>query len=259
MTQLFLATDVSQLAEQACGWLTQLVLNHQQKSAAPFSLALAGGSTPKVLYQLLAKNSQSSGIDWGRILFLFGDERNVPADHADSNFRMAREALLDLLPIHHDQVLPIPTDGTDATNAASRYEAALRQRISQRINHQASGCGVIDCVLLGMGDDVHTASLFPETLALKETERWVVANYVSKLATWRVTMTAPLINSAKSIAFFISGAGKTKALDTLWHGPWNYELYPSQMIRPVDGDLTFFVDQAAVAGLAIPSEFRIVK
>ncbi|MFO0943618.1 MAG: 6-phosphogluconolactonase [Pirellulales bacterium] len=190
-----------------------------------------------------------------RVLFLWGDERNVPADHADSNYRMAREALLDHLPISADQVLPIPTDGGDAYQAATAYEQTLRARLSNQFND----FGVIDCVLLGIGDDAHTASLFPQTDALKENQRWVVANYVAKLATWRVTLTVPLINSAKSIAFFIAGASKTAALQTLWHGPVNHELYPSQMIRPVDGDLTFFVDQAAVNGLTIPSEFEIVK
>lgn len=255
MTQLILANDVGQLAQQACSWLTQLIVQHQKASQAPFSLALAGGSTPKALYQLLAATSKSSGIDWSRVLFLWGDERNVAIDHADSNARMAHEALLNHLPILPDQILAMPTDGVDAKMAAELYESKLRERLQV----QRGGFGVIDCILLGMGDDVHTASLFPETAALKETTRWVVANYVDKLSTWRVTMTAPLINAATNIGFFIAGPSKTAALKTLWHGPQNVELYPSQMIRPVDGELTFFVDSAAVDGLTIPPDFRTVK
>ena len=257
MTQLLVARDVSELAARAEQWLTELIRGHQASNSTPFSLALAGGSTPKALYQRLAASSKSSGIDWNRVLFLWGDERNVPAVHPDSNYRMVRESLLDKLEVDNQSIDRIPTEGGDEAQVgqvALQYEIKLTQRLL--VN--SHGMGVIDCVLLGMGDDVHTASLFPETTALHEASRWVVANYVPKLNTWRVTLTAPLINAAKQVAFFIAGSSKGPALNTLWHGPHQPELYPSQMIQPSPGELTYFVDKPAIGNLAIPSNFRML-
>lgn len=257
MTQLLVARDVSELAVRAEQWLIELIRDHQAANSTPFSLALAGGSTPKALYQRLAASSKKSGIDWNRVLFLWGDERNVPADHADSNYRMVCESLLDKLEIDDQAVVRIPTEGGDeeqVSQAALQYENELKRRLPLN----SAGLGVIDCVLLGMGDDVHTASLFPETTALRETSRWVVANFVPKLSTWRVTMTAPLINAAKQVAFFIAGSSKGPALNALWHGPLQPELYPSQMIQPRPGKLTFFVDKPAIENLSVPSDFRML-
>ena len=110
-----------------------------------------------------------------------------------------------------------------------------------------------------VGDDVHTASLFPQTAALNETEAWVSANFVSKLNAWRITMTAPLINSARDVAFLIAGSSKTTALQTLWYGPYIPEQYPAQMIQPKAGDLTYFVDRPAIGSLSIPPVFRIFQ
>lgn len=257
MTRLLVAHDVTELAARAEQWLVELIRDHQASNSTPFSLALAGGSTPKALYQRLAASSKTSGIDWNRVLFLWGDERNVPADHVDSNYRMARESLLDKLDVDKQSIVRMPTEGGDegqVAQAALQYEIELEKRLPLN----SDGFGVIDCVLLGMGDDVHTASLFPETTALRETSRWVVANYVPKLNTWRVTLTAPLINAAKQVAFFIAGSSKGPALNTLWHGPQQPELYPSQMILPRLGELTFFVDRPAIEGLAVPSNFRML-
>lgn len=257
MTQLLVAGDVSELAARAEQWLIELIRDHQATNSKPFSLALAGGSTPKALYQRLAASSKTSGIEWNRVLFLWGDERNVPADHADSNFRMVRESLLDKLEVDKKSVVRIPAEGGDeaqVSEAALQYEIELKRRLPLN----SDGLGVIDCVLLGMGDDVHTASLFPETTALRETVRWVVANYLPKLNTWRVSMTAPLINAAKQVAFFIAGSSKGPALDTLWHGPHQPEQYPSQMIQPRSGELTFFVDRPAIENLTVPSNFRML-
>ena len=257
MTQLLVAGDVTELAARAEQWLIDLIRDHQVSNLTPFSLALAGGSTPKALYQRLATSSKTSGIDWNRVLFLWGDERNVPADHADSNYRMVRESLLDKLEIDDQNTVRIPTEGGDeaqVSQTALQYEIELKRQLPLN----SDGLGVIDCVLLGMGDDVHTASLFPETTALRETSRWVVANYVPKLSTWRVTLTSPLINAAKQVAFFIAGSSKGPAINTLWHGPHQPELYPSQMIQPRPGELTFFVDKPAIEGLSVPSNFRML-
>ena len=257
MTQLLVAGDVTELAARAEQWLIDLIRDHQVSNLTPFSLALAGGSTPKALYQRLATSSKTSGIDWNRVLFLWGDERNVPADHADSNYRMVRESLLDKLEIDDRNTVRIPTEGGDEAQV-SQVALQVEIELKRRLPLNSDGLGVIDCVLLGMGDDVHTASLFPGTAALRETSHWVVANYVPKLSTWRVTLTSPLINAAKQVAFFIAGSSKGPAINTLWHGPHQPELYPSQMIQPRPGELTFFVDKPTIEGLSVPSNFRML-
>jgi 6-phosphogluconolactonase len=254
MPQIYLSNDAMDLAAQACGWLAETIEQHQSGSSSPFALALAGGSTPRALYQLLVKPQQHQ-IDWTRVLIVWGDERNVPTDHVDSNYRMAMDSLIDSIPVPASNVIGVPNPGGDARAAAVAYEKLLRDRLPT----DANGLGVIDCVLLGMGDDVHTASLFPETAALGESKAWVAANFVPKLNAWRVTFTAPLINAAKQVAFLIAGPSKTQALQTLWHGPQAPQLYPSQIINPSSGALTFFVDRSALGNVAIPSNFRIVQ
>ena len=246
---------VSGLVKRGPGWLGDEIVQHLSRCSWNFSLALAGGSSPRALYQLLADSAGSSQVDWCRVLFLWGDERNVATDHADSNARMVRESLLASIQVPAANILSVPNPGGDAKQAARQYEGLLRDRLPQG----EDGFSQIDCVLLGMGDDVHTASLFPQTAALNETEAWVSANFVSKLNAWRITMTAPLINSARDVAFLIAGSSKTTALQTLWYGPYIPEQYPAQMIQPKAGDLTYFVDRPAIGSLSIPPVFRIFQ
>jgi 6-phosphogluconolactonase len=253
MPSVCLSNDSDQLAAQAHCWLVETIQQHQSTTESPFTLALAGGSTPKALYKLLAKHSVESKIDWTRVVLLWGDERNVPVEHADSNYRMVLESLICSVPIPPENILAISNPGGDAGDAAADYEKTLKCRLPTN----EDGLGVIDCVLLGMGDDVHTASLFPQTSALHESKRWVVANHVPKLNTWRITLTAPLINAAKRIAFLIAGTAKTTALRTLWHGPHDPILYPSQMIQPQAGELTFFVDRPALGEVLPPVHYRV--
>jgi 6-phosphogluconolactonase len=246
-TEIHISPTAESLAEFARQWLVDLIQEHGQTHDTPFTCALAGGSTPKRLYQLLSELPAGT-IDWQRVVLLWGDERNFPKDHADSNFRMVKENLLDHIDIPGPNVLAVPNPGALPEVAAQQYEALLRRELKPAAN----GFPVINCILLGIGEDVHTASLFPHTTALREECRWTVANHVPQLNTWRVTLTPPLINSARHVAFLLSGKEKKNALQTLWHGPADPQLYPAQLVQPETGKLWFLVDQAAVNQVKLP-------
>jgi 6-phosphogluconolactonase len=203
-----------------------------------FSIALSGGSTPKTLFQLLATDSYSKRIDWKSWRIYFGDERCVPPIHPDSNFRMASEALLDHVPIPPDHIHRMKGE-IEPQEAAIEYGQRLKQNF---------GDGGLDVILLGMGDDGHTASLFPHTAALGETSHRCVANYVEKLGVWRITMTAPFINRARQVIVMVSGAAKAKRIDQVLQGPSDPQTFPIQMIDPVEGELLWLMD-AAAAGM----------
>ncbi len=247
--EIHISPNGEALAEFARQWLVNLIAKHSQAHSTPFVLALAGGSTPKRLYQLLAELPRDT-IDWRQVVLVWGDERNFPKDHVDSNYRMVKESLLDKIDIPLKNILSVPNPGALPEVAAQQYEALLRRELKPSDN----GFPNIDCVLLGIGDDVHTASLFPHTMALRERERWSMANHVPQLNTWRMTLTAPLINAARNVAFLISGKAKQAALQTLWHGPNDPQLYPAQLIQPTDGRLWFLVDKAAVGNTVLPIE-----
>jgi 6-phosphogluconolactonase len=210
-----------------------------------FTIALSGGSTPKNLYTLIAANASSS-LPWERMFFFWGDERHVPPDDPDSNYRMAKEALLSKIPLPPANIFPVPADNPDAAAAAEAYEQTLRKFF-------ALAPGEIprfDLILLGMGPDGHTASLFPETPALQEKERLVVANWVEKLKTSRITFTLPVLNAARGVAFLVSGIDKAAVLHEVLEGNAPPEKYPSKLVRPHDGKLIWFVDRAAASELS---------
>ena len=238
--QIQVCKDAETLAQFTCRWLVGLIQEHQSASTEPFSLCLAGGSTPKRLYQLLAELPPDT-IDWTRVVLVWGDERNVPVDDEQSNYRMVRENLLDHVAVPSENVLGTPNPGGTASQVAAQYEALLKERLTT-----TDGSIRLDCVLLGMGDDVHTASLFPGTTALEETERLVVENWVEKFDCWRITLTAPALNAARRVAFLIAGATKEPALNQLWHGARDAAQFPSQLIAPTEGELNFMLDQAAL-------------
>ncbi len=196
-----------------------------------FSVALSGGSTPKLMFSMLAAEAFLTAAEWTKVQFFWSDERCVPPDHPDSNYRMANEALLSKIAISPDQVHrmhgeEIPPD------AAASYASLVR---GMRF----------DLILLGMGPDGHTASLFPGSKALHETKAAVAANWVEKFKTWRLTMTAPFINQAACVMFQIAGAEKALALKEVLEGARNPELYPAQLIQPTDGDIEWMVDRGA--------------
>lgn len=210
-----------------------------------FSVALAGGSTPKRLYQLLASEGWSTRLPWNRTHVFFGDERRVPHGDPDSNYRMARETLLDFVPIPKDQIYPM--EGTGLIKASMRdYERKLKRYF----DHGRREFPRFDLILLGMGTDGHTASIFPGTRAVSDLDHAVLVYAVPQLHTERITLTLPVLNNARNVLFMAVGANKADTLSTVLEGPRNASTYPSQAVNPVDGSLVWLVDQAAAANLS---------
>ena len=198
-----------------------------------FAVALAGGSTPKALYELLATEYRDA-LEWEEVHAFFGDERTVPPDHEDSNYRMAYEVLLSRVPVGSVHRM---CGELDPREAATLYEQELRTFFN--------GTPRFDLVLLGIGEDGHTASLFPGTPALDVTDRFVVENPVEKLGTVRLTLTAPAINAARRIVFLVAGEGKAGALEKILESDTNPHEYPAKLVRPKGGAATWMVDRAA--------------
>lgn len=212
-----------------------------------FTVSLSGGSTPRALYSLLADDPAfRSKVPWSKIHFFFGDERHVPPDHADSNFRMANESLFSKGLIHPDRITRIKAENPDADKAALDYERALRAYFKLKDGEYPA----FDLVLLGMGDEGHTLSLFPGTKALHASNRIVVRNWIGKLFTERITLTAPAANQANRAIFLVTRSDKALALKAVLEGPYEPEQLPAQLIQPVNGNLLWLVDQAAGSMLA---------
>jgi 6-phosphogluconolactonase len=207
-----------------------------------FSVALSGGSTPKNLYSLLAGGT-TPPISWDKVFFFWGDERHVPPTDPDSNYRMTNEALLSKISARPENVFRIPAEEKDAGAAASAYEQTLRNFFRL----QPGGLPRFDLILLGIGTEGHTASLFPGTSALEESHRLVAANWVEKLHTHRITFTLPVLNNAACVMFLVSGAGKAEIVQRILEG--SGEELPAQRVHPSDGRLVWVVDGAAAAGL----------
>jgi 6-phosphogluconolactonase len=210
-----------------------------------FTIALSGGSTPRNLYTLIAANA-SATLPWSQMFFFWGDERHVPPDSPDSNYRMAQEALLSKVPVPPANIFPVPAENPDAAQAAEIYEQTLRKFFAVAPGEFPR----FDLILLGMGPDGHTASLFPETPALQEKSRLVVANWVEKLGSSRITFTLPLLNAARRVAFLVSGTDKAAALHEVLEGKAPAEKYPSRLVQPSEGKVIWFVDRAAASELS---------
>jgi len=212
-----------------------------------FTVSLSGGSTPRALYALLADlPALRSKIPWNKIHFFFGDERHVPPDHADSNFRMVNESLFSKGLVHPDQITRIKAEYPDAEKAALEYEQALRAYFKVKDGEYPA----FDLVFLGMGDEGHTLSLFPGTKALHASPRLVVRNWIGKLFTERITLTAPAASQANRVIFLVTRSDKALALKAVLEGPYEPEQLPAQLIQPVNGKLLWLVDQAAGSMLA---------
>lgn len=208
-----------------------------------FDVALAGGSTPRAMYELLASERRDD-VRWPKVRVFFGDERCVPPDHPDSNYRMACESLLSHVNVCPNCVYRIPGE-LEPQRAADEYEQALR-------GHFAEPGDGFDLVLLGMGDDGHTASLFPATAALAERDRWCAANWVPQHDAHRVTLTFDIINGARGVAFLVAGAPKAAALRDVLCGSRDVQRLPAQGVRPRHGELMWMLD--AAAGSQLPAE-----
>jgi 6-phosphogluconolactonase len=209
-------------------------------------IAVSGGGTPKAMFALLADKSAPyfARVPWDKLELFWVDERSVPPTDNDSNYRMTNEAMLSKVPLPAAQIHRMEGE-LDPGIAAARYESLLRTAF----HLEGAETPVFDLVLLGMGDDGHTASLFPHTQALHEITRLVVANHVPQKDTWRITLTAPVINRARQAAFLIEGAAKADILAAVVQGPYDPESLPSQLIHPASGRLTFLLDAAAAASL----------
>jgi 6-phosphogluconolactonase len=233
--------DAEAVARAAAELFARLSLEAVEERGS-FSVALSGGTTPRRVYELLASDEYKERAPWPNVHVFFGDERTVPADHAESNYRMASEALLSRVEIPSENVHRIEGLGDAAANARN-YESVVRRFFGD------AGWPRFDLVFLGMGDDGHTASLFPETPALEESRAWVAANWVEKLGAWRITLTAPAVNAARRVVFLVTGASKSERLREVLNGARDPSRLPSQMIRPADGALSWYVDRAAAAKL----------
>lgn len=210
-----------------------------------FAIALSGGSTPKGLYNLLATNARTT-FPWDRSFFFWSDERHVPPTDSDSNYRMANEAMLSKVPVPPGNVFRMEAENPDAAKVAVSYE----QTLMKFFHLEPGAVPKFDLILLGMGPDGHTASLFPGTAGLKEKSRLVIANWVEKLKTDRLTFTLPLINAARCIAFLVSGIDKAGALKNVLEGDVPGEQYPSKLVQPKEGKLIWLLDRAAASGLS---------
>jgi 6-phosphogluconolactonase len=209
-------------------------------------IAISGGTTPKAMFALLADRNQPhfARVPWDKLHLFWVDERCVPPTDADSNYRMTNDAMLSRVPLPPAQIHRMEGE-LNPQIAASNYEAAVRAEF--RLG--PSGHPIFDLVVLGMGDDGHTASLFPHTQGLHELSRIVIANHVAQMNTWRITLTSPVINLGREVAFLIEGASKADVLHDVLLGPYDPESHPSQLIRPETGKLTFLLDAAAAAKL----------
>jgi 6-phosphogluconolactonase len=207
-----------------------------------FTVALSGGSTPAALYALLATEAFARRLKWSRVQVFWGDERCVPPEHPQSNYRMARDTLLAKVPVPEANVHRIRGED-DPKRSAAAYEALLRRVLA--------GAG-FDLVLLGMGDNGHTASIFPGLPAVTEPTRWVLAQYVEVVSMWRITLTPPVINAADRVTFLVAGGDKADRLRQVLEGPLETEVLPAQAIKPSPGELRWLVDAAAAARLGSP-------
>jgi 6-phosphogluconolactonase len=223
-----------------------------------FAVALSGGSTPRELYALLATPAFASQVDWARVYFFWGDERAVPPDNAESNYRMTNDVLLARVPVPPENVHRIRTE-LEPEQAAREYEIELRKffdwdadrrRQTQIKNRHPRSSALIsvpnfDLILLGLGANGHTASLFPHTRVLHEMQRWVAAEYIDEVKMWRITLTAPIINAAANILWLVAGADKATTVREVLRGDYRPDDLPAQLIQPQSGKAVWLLDKSA--------------
>lgn len=241
MSDIRVLNDAASVAEAAAEAVVTAAREAIGERGA-FSLVLSGGSTPKLLYQLLTSEPFASQIDWRKWELYFGDERTVPPDHAESNYRMASEALLSRAPIDPQKVYRMKGEG-DPMQSAIEYGKRLKARFGE---------DGPDVTLLGMGDDGHTASLFPFTPALDETHHRCTAQFVEKSTTganWRITLTAPFINRSEQVLALVTGASKAARVKEVLQGSFDPRRLPIQLIQPTSGKMIWMLDEAAAAHL----------
>jgi len=226
----------------------QLILKTALDSVAErgqFCIVLSGGNTPKKIFELLTEPYYKQRMPWNKCYFFWGDERCVPPDHEDSNYRMAMESFLKKLSIPSTRIFRMAGEMDPPRAAATAYQNTLRTfyKIDKSLPR-------FDLMLLGMGEDGHTASLFPGTTALNESEHWVAANFIEKLSTSRITLTLPVINNARKIVILCSGKAKAKVVRDIFRDDIDYRRYPVQRVRPNNGALIWLLNPEAASLLA---------
>jgi len=233
-------SDAHALAQAAADRILARVAANGDRVA----ICLTGGSSPKQLYQLLATEAYRSRIPWDRVHWFIGDERFVPANDPLNNMGAARRIFLDRN-APASNIHPIPTDTASPHEAARRYEDELKSFYgADRLD---AARPLFDVVLMGVGPDGHTASLFPRTKAIEEQQRWVVGNWVEQHSTWRITFTYPVLNAAANVMFLMSGESKAEIVYRVLRDP--SANLPSQKVQPVDGNLMWYMDKGSAASL----------
>jgi 6-phosphogluconolactonase len=238
--EVLIAKDIDELSVNVADWITKYI-EITLKKQSRFTLVLSGGSTPKKLYQLLTSPAFKNRIDWKKIHFFWGDERCVPFSDERNNAKMAFDTLLSHVPVKKENIHIVRTD-IEPESSVTEYEKLLHKYFPDR-NH------TFDLVLLGIGNNAHTLSLFPGYSVVSEKEKWVATFLLQEQQMHRITLTAPVINAAARIIFLVSGAGKAAALHHVLSKEYNPELYPSQVIQPYTGELYWWVDEAAAVDL----------
>ncbi len=247
--EIRIVNDPQELAGEAADlflWLGQQAVT----DTGLFRVALSGGSTPKALYGVLTEAAPSGQLDWSRVEFYFGDERCVPPDHGESNFALANEYLFRPLKVAKDKVFRMEGAAASPDAAAAGYEAALRKQFGV----DPPSCPRFDLILLGLGEDGHTASLFPGTSAVGEETHLVVTSTSPKGIPKRLTFTAPLINQAKAVVFLVAGSGKASPVRGILEPAGSAVHFPGGLIRPKAGRLIWILDQAAASELAVTKQ-----
>jgi len=241
-----ISKNIEELSETVANWIVDhitTVLQNQDR----FTICLSGGNTPKKLYQLLASEDFKNKIDWKKIHVFWGDERYTPFTDDRNNAKMAYDVLLNHVPIPSEQIHRIRTD-IEPEASAKEYEKILRKYFPLTI-HNVQGT-TFDLTFLGLGDNAHVLSLFPGYQLIHEQHSWVRAVYLKEQNIYRITLTAPVVNLSKRIAFLVSGQDKADALVHVLEGHFVPDLYPAQIIKPGNGELFWFVDEAAASRLA---------
>jgi 6-phosphogluconolactonase len=240
--QLHLTKDVNELSASLAAWLAEHIQQTLQQQSR-YTLALSGGNTPKLLHALLAAEPYKSKIDWSKLHIFFGDERFVPFNDERNNAKMAFDTLLDHVPVPKEQIHIMQTENISPEDSAKAYDELLHQYFD-------GSAFTFDCIILGIGDDAHTLSLFPgKTEVIHETEKWCVSLWLESQDMYRITVTHPVANSSATVAFLASGSKKANALREVLKGSYDPDVYPSQIIKPSPGELHWFVDEAAAAEL----------
>ena len=238
---LHIYNTAEEMTQALASWIYGLFCDRLSKSSR-FSFVLSGGNTPKSLYELMAGGEYKAKIPWGRIDFFWGDERFVPFEDERNNARMAFNTLLNHVPVPADHIHRMKTE-IPPEDAVNDYDSLLRKYLD--LNHKKG----FDLVLLGMGDDGHTLSLFPGTQIIHENKAWVGEFYLKAQEMNRITLTKVLVNQSDYVAFMATGSGKARALREVLKGKNQPDLYPSQVIHPVSGQLHWFIDKAAASSL----------